>query len=143
MSIITRMLRQDAVYWPHQGDDDNGQPVWGNPVAVKVRWEASSIEFINPDGRSELSKALVYINIDVAEAGVLWLARTPIKGDSSIPPVLEQINPSLQPYDNPDAAEIRRFDKMGDFRCRKFLRIAYIGVSGLAHAPGGRRISAS
>jgi len=140
MSIITKMLRMDGVYWPPQGSDDNGQPVWGNPVALKVRWEASAVEFINPDGRAEMSKALVYVSADVEVGGVLWLAVTPTVANGA-PPPLQQIAPSKQPYDNPDAAEVRRFDKLPDLKCRRFLRTAYIGISGVAHAPGGRRIS--
>ena len=45
MSIITRMRKQDAVYWAYSGLDEFGQVEVGDPAEIKVRWE--DIDLIN------------------------------------------------------------------------------------------------
>jgi hypothetical protein len=143
MSILVRMLRQDCVYWAPSGFDDFGQPIYAPPVHLKCRWEDDSQAFMNREGVMELSKAVVYVAAvsdteEVEEEGILWLAITPTKLNNA-PPPLDQINPSLKPFDNVGAAEVRRFAKLPDLKARRFLRTAYLGLTGVSHAPSNRR----
>lgn len=41
MRLLTKMLRQKAVYWPLTsiGIDNYGQPIPSIPVEISVRWE--------------------------------------------------------------------------------------------------------
>lgn len=73
MSIITRMLREKAVYWaPGQGDFDNfGKPITEEPVLISCRWEEIAEMFLDEEGNEVLSNARVYVDRDVESRGYL------------------------------------------------------------------------
>ncbi len=118
MSIITRMLRQKAVYWALDSDDnfDNfGQPQYANPVEIKCRWVIKTVEFLGPQGTQELSNAVVYVGQDVKVGGVLMLGE------------LTDIDSSLTvPKQNEETYEIRRFEKLPNLRTTQFLRTVFL-----------------
>jgi hypothetical protein len=121
MSIITKMLKQDCVYWPLASSesggrsfDNYGQPVLSEPIEIKCRWEDVSEEFITSDGTKLMSKAKVYVDRDVDKGGVLMLG------------VLDDITDSENVKENEGAWEIKRFDKLPNFRATEFLRTAFL-----------------
>lgn len=122
MSIITRMLRQTAVYWALQGVesggsdfDDYGQPQYTDPIEVACRWEAKTVEFLGPSGTQEISNAVVYVGQDVDVGGVLMLGE------------LVDIDSSLTvPKQNEETYEIRRFEKLPNLKNTENLRTVYM-----------------
>ena len=120
MSIISRMRKQTAVLWPlasGSGEvkyDDYGQPVTEDPVEIECRWEDKNEEFIDSAGTKRLSNALVYVDRDLEPGDVLML------GD------LYDITDLDEPKENDGAFEVRRFDKIPNFRATEFLRTAYL-----------------
>lgn len=121
MSLITRMQKQTAVYWPlasadSGGDDhdDYGQPVVTDPFEISCRWEYRVEEFIIADGTRHLSRAVVYVDRDVDVGGILML------GD------LDDITDDDTPKENDGAWEIMRFDKSPNIRVSEYLRTVYL-----------------
>ncbi len=122
MSIIDTMLRQTAVWWPLQssesaggGDfDEYGQPLLSDPVEISVRWEDRIEEFIDGEGTTQLSNAVVFVDRDVEVGGVLMLGEIADITD------LENVK------ENDGAWEIMRFDKLPTLRATKNLRTAYL-----------------
>lgn len=121
MSVITRMRKQKAVYWPLQssdsaGDafDDYGQPQWDGPIEIDCRWEDVIEEFIDASGTQQSSNAKVYVDRDVDVGGVLMLGE------------LTDITDENNPKENDGAWEIRRFDKLPNMKATEFLRTAYL-----------------
>ena len=114
MGILSKMLRQKAVYWAPLGAGANGQATFAAPVELRVRWEDSKKLVKDPTGEEFTSDALVYVSEDVKAKGMLWLGAL----DSSTPD---------DPNELDDAVSIRQFEKLPDIKCKKFLRTAYIG----------------
>ena len=114
MSIITKMLKQKAVYWAPSGLDEFGQPTWGSPVEISVRWEDKHEQFMDDDGERQLSRALVFVSQDVEVKGVLLLS------------VLDGSVIQDDPKANQDAWEIRKYDRLPNFKATEFLRSAFL-----------------
>ena len=127
MSLITTMRRQDAIYWPPRRADDFGREGHGPPVELtllptvnyRVRWEDRIEEFMDAEGTTRTSRAVVYVprlpdGSEVEVGGFLWLgARTDLTDEA-------------EPMNNEGAYEVRRMDKFPDFHTREFLRTAYL-----------------
>jgi len=120
MSIITRMRKQTAVYWPLKGDESGyqdfdayGRPQWGTPYEIECRWEDVSQEVLAADATRVMTKAVVYVDRDVRAGGVLYLGRLTAVDQSD-------------PKGNDGAWEIIRFDKLPNLRNTEYLRTAYL-----------------
>ncbi len=122
MSVISRMRKQTCVYWALRGVesggedyDEFGQPQYTDPVQLACRWEVKTVEFLSPQGTQELSNAVVYVDQDVDVGGVLMLGE------------LTDIDSSLTvPKQNEETWEIRRFEKLPNFRNTEFLRTVFL-----------------
>lgn len=119
MSLIDRMRKQVAVYWPPSAPDAFGQPTWGSPVELRVRWEDVSKEFISDQGSVSMSNALVYVpevsaGVECLPRGVLMLGEL----DSSVN--------TDDPKANEGAWEIKRFDKLPTINAKRFLRTCFL-----------------
>jgi len=121
MSIITRMLKDTAVYWPPgseasggQDFDDDGDPQYASPVEVECRWEEKAVEFINANGATVVSRAVVYVNVDMRPGGVLWHGTLANVSDLSVP------------KNNEDAWEVQQFEKLPNLKYTEYLRTAYL-----------------
>lgn len=112
MRIIEKMLIQDAVYWPPIGNDANGQLQFGEPVAIRVRWEEVAKEFIGRDGTRKVSKARVYTSVDTEPDGMLFLG------------TMDQVNDIYNP-DNSGAEQIAQSEKLPTIKGDQYLRTAY------------------
>jgi len=115
------MLKQVCTYWPPGSEvsggsdfDDYGQPLYADPVELACRWEDIAEEFVKADGTTEMSRSVVYVESDVKLGGVLLL--------SSLIDVVDL----TVPKNNIGAWEIRKFDKIPNFKATEFLRIAYL-----------------
>jgi len=121
MSIINRMQKQSAVYWPLAGSDsgsldydDFGLPVVTTPEEIDCRWEARSEEYLDSNGTTRLSNAVVYVEKDVDVGGILMLG------------IEDDITDPVNIKENEGAYEIKRFDKLPTFKATEFLRTVYI-----------------
>jgi len=121
MSIITKMLRQDAVYWPLAGVDSGGvdmdaygQPIASDPVKIDCRWVDKAVQFSDAVGETRISHSVVYVDRDVVLGGFLMLG------------VLDDVTDEDVPLNNVNAWEIKRFDKTPNLKNTEFLRTAYL-----------------
>ena len=114
MNIISRMRKQDAVYWPYSSTSAFGVKVVGDPVAIKCRWESKSEEFLDSEGEVQMSNAVVYVDRDTPMGGILMLGTT------------DDITDSVNIKENDGAWEIRRFDNLPNLRATEFLKTAYL-----------------
>ncbi len=114
MSIITKVLKQTAVWWS-QGSaapDEYGQPVVAAPIEIKVRWEDAAEEFIDKDGTKQLTRAVVMVDRDVSVGDVLMLG------------TLGGVTDFGRAKNNAGAWEVRAFDKLPNLRVSEYLRTA-------------------
>ena len=72
MTLTTRHLHQDATHWVANAVDGSFDPSFASPVALKVRWEARTIKFIDAGGAERDSKAVVYLSVSVAIGDYLF-----------------------------------------------------------------------
>ncbi len=131
MGIITRMRRQNAIYWVPGKPDEFGQIGVELPLVelvlgsgnFRVRWEDHVEEIALADETTYRSKARVYVPllpagapaVEVQVGGWLYL------GDSV------SLHDVVNPWNNRGQAfEIKRFDKMPTTRATEFLRTAYL-----------------
>lgn len=113
MGIITRMMKQKAVYWAPNGTDKFGQQAYAAPVELRCRWEDKQELFIDITGTQQVSKSIVYVESDVKLDGVLWLGE------------LEDVAP-INPFSNEGASKIRAFGKLPKINLRETLRTAIL-----------------
>ena len=114
MGIITRMLKQTAVYWPFESVNQFGKKVVGDPVEIDVRWEDASEEFLDSGGERQMSNAVVYVDRDIVLGGILMLG------------VITDITDDVDIKENEGAWEIRKFEKLPNLKATEFLRKAYL-----------------
>ena len=115
MSIISRMRKQDAIYWARVGYDVNGQPTYDSPVGIECRWEDTAEEFIDAQGTRCVSRAVVYVDREVTIGGVLMLGDVDSSG-------LEE----EYPLENEGAVEIKQFSKMPNLKATEYLLTAHL-----------------
>lgn len=108
MGVITRMRRQDAVYWPVTRIDSQNRVVLGTAVAMKVRWEDKVEAYIDHFGQPQTSQSVIYVPSDVDIRGWLWLGLLAAK--PADPTIVRE------------AREIKCFEKLPNFRNTENLR---------------------
>ena len=102
--ITQSSLIEVAVYWSPQIDangsqlvDDYGKALFNPPCQIFCKWDEKTVVFLDNKGNTQYSKAVVRVQYPVLELGVLWYG------------LLQNINPSGDPFDNDDAWEIRLY----------------------------------
>jgi len=125
MGILSRMRKQNAIYWPPALPDDFGRICFGSLVELtfsggvnaRVRWEDTIEEFLDDKGTTRASNATVFVpglpdGSEIKVGGFLWL------GDRA------NLTSETEPGENESAFEIRRMDKVPNFKATEFLRTA-------------------
>ena len=110
MSYITRNLRQNVTYWSPGVNDGFGGVTFGSPAVQKGRWEDKVELFRDQSGNEVISIATVYLTVDVANKGYLFL------GTST----------GADPTAVSDAREIRAFRKIPNLKGNLFERQALL-----------------
>jgi len=119
MSIISRMRKQQATYWPATPDMYGGV-AFGSPILVECRWEDITENFIDAEGREAVSQAKVYVDQVLKVGG--FLALGDYTGVTSTTTTAEE--PTFMP---PDAARpIRKFENLPNLRATEYLRTAWL-----------------
>jgi hypothetical protein len=114
MSVITRMRKQQAVWWGQTDAPDSfGVPRLNVPVQILCRWDDETVEFIGKDGTPQVSKAVVYVDRDMQIGDILWLGS------------IANIATSQAPRVNAGWVEIKGWKKNPNFKASEFLRTAY------------------
>lgn len=102
----------DCVHWPRSAVDERGQPVFGDAVSLRCRWENKAEEFIDAGGTRRVSNAVVYVGVDLSPGDKLYLGRmSDLDSDLSVPA---------------EAMEILGFEKIPTLKATKFLRRCYL-----------------
>lgn len=119
MFLLARELKQTAVYWPKASVPFGkfGVPTRGTSVEIRCRWEDKAEEFVDPEGTRFVSRAIVYIGLDVEVGGLLFLG-TAVEVDASGFPA--------NPRESASVFEIKVFEKNPDFKGTAFLRKAIL-----------------
>lgn len=110
---ISSKLNQKCVHWSRTGINKFNEPSYGSPEEVWCRWEDKTEIFVGLSGESEVSRAMVYIEIDTEPDDMLWLG------------IIEDL-PDPTPDVRTFAHTIRRVDKIPDMQAEEYLRIAYL-----------------
>jgi len=112
IKIIEKVLVMDAVYWGVPTNDGFGGYTTVAPVALKVRWDDLTEQFIDTEGRETVSNAKVMSGVDLEPGGFLKLA------------LLADLGTNLDPQNNSDVYEIRKFEKIPTILADQFVRIS-------------------
>lgn len=113
MSLITKMLKQKAIWWKAGAKDRFGNVTFDDPVEIDCRWEETGKEYLNAKGETAVSDAVVYVDRDISTGDFLCLGEL----DS---------NPVSHPLDKAGAESVKRFDKLPNLKVKEFLRTAYL-----------------
>lgn len=114
MSIISRMRKQTAVWWPCSGTDAFGQPTYSSPQEISVRWEDKMEEFVDAHGTKHMSEALVYTDRKMTVRDVLLLGEL----DTNV----DEANPKA----NAGAFEVKRAEDLPNLRNTEHLYTNYL-----------------
>jgi hypothetical protein len=63
---------QRAVLWPFADYGDDGRPLVGDPVEVRVRWTWEQRQAANAQGQPIMTSATVVVDRDVALGSRMW-----------------------------------------------------------------------
>lgn len=114
MSVIKKMRKQRAVWWQRKPKPDRfGKFSFEEPVEISCRWDDTTEEFIDPQGETQASRSVVYVDRIISVGDRLMRGEM----DSNTP-------------DNPlaiqDAFEVKRFDQNPNFRNTETLLTAFL-----------------
>jgi len=111
-----KQLNQTAVYWASPTEDGYGGFTWADPVELNCRWQASTRVISVANGDQIVCRAVVFVNQDVDEQGVLYLG------------TLDDLDSGQEadPLTVDGAHKILRFDKSPTVREDAYLRKVYL-----------------
>lgn len=116
MSIFTKVLRNDAIYWERLvgSPSDDGQPSFAAPVAIRCRWDDVEDEVVLPSGRTVRSKAALMVDRDMITGSIVQKG---LKTDDT---------PLKPPPDGSGGHEIILRKTYGNIKQKKFLRQVWV-----------------
>lgn len=71
-SFIKRITKDTAVYWAAPVAATDGSNDFGTPVEIKCLWKHEAVMSKDNAGTEVLSTALIYVNEDLDEQGMLY-----------------------------------------------------------------------
>lgn len=66
-------LPQTVTYWAPSTPTGFGTRTFSTPTTLDCRWEDVSVEFIDQQGETVVSKSRIYLDTDVVPEGMLYL----------------------------------------------------------------------
>ena len=127
MGMLSRMRKQNAIYWPPDKADDDGRMTHGElceltlsaGVNSRVRWEDKAQEFTDARGSTQMSSALVYVPIlpdgsEIVPGGFIWLGNR------------ADLTSEDDPAKNDGAWLIRAMHKLPTLKATDFLRSVFL-----------------
>ena len=122
-SFISSKLNQSAVYWGNPQDNGYGGFTYDDPVEIKCRWEDMHQVVTDTKGEEVISRAVVYVDIDLEENGVIYLGTMEDLIESSGESSGEIIPTNIEK----GACIIRRWEKVPALNSStEFIRTAYL-----------------
>lgn len=122
-SFISSKLNQSAVYWGNPQDNGYGGFTYDDPVEIKCRWEDMHQVVTATNGEEVVSRAVVYVDIDLEENGVIYLGTMEDLIESSGESSGEIIPTNIEK----GACIIRRWEKVPALNSStEFIRTAYL-----------------
>jgi hypothetical protein len=113
MRIITKVLKQKAVWWSMTGTDSTGAHEFADPVEVSVRWDENMKQFVDSNGVKDVSKAQVMVDRDMKVGDALMLGTL----DNDI---------TSNPNAHTGAGFVRGWTKTPTLNGKKFVRTCYL-----------------
>ena len=113
MAYRGRNLNQQATYWGNPVPTGKGWYSFDDPILINVRWEDKQKEFVDGNGVTRISNAVVYCAQDMSINGFLAL------GDYTD-------SLYIDPADASTAFKISAFSKSPNIRGNIFLGMCYL-----------------
>jgi len=110
---FSRHLKDSATHWPVTGSDGFGGFLFGAPVLLRARWEDKAELFLTDNKEEEVSKSVVYLEVDVSTGDYLS------EGDHATTPVSD-------PSSLTTAHRIRQHGRSTDLRSMQQLHKVYL-----------------
>ncbi|KKN42007.1 hypothetical protein LCGC14_0717670 [marine sediment metagenome] len=120
-SWLIRSMKQTIVHWGDPTFDEYNKPTWDSnwPEEILARWENRTDKFIGPQGKEELSQAVVYTTETIALNGFLFLG------------ALNDLDSAQDPTTQAGAYQVRRVENVTDFKNTKTtLYKVFLGTKG-------------
>lgn len=114
-NLTTRNLNQTALYWANPVNDGFGKYTFDDAEEIDVRWEDKQELFMALGGREEVSRAVVYVGIDIEPGEYLMLGTTD-----------DLTSGAEEPYEHAAAFEVRAFSKVSDLGGTRFVRKVWL-----------------
>lgn len=114
MSIITRMRKQQALYWEVAVKDGKGGHTFADAVIIDCRWEDITTDQISDKGEKIVSSTTVYVDRDVLLDGYL------AKYENELPLITDN------PEKIREAFKIVKFNKLPNLRNTEELKTAFL-----------------
>lgn len=125
LDLLDTMRTQVAVYWPPAGTNKQGQQTYGTAVEVLCRWTDTSEIFTDRGGQTQVAKSKVYVQDVLVENGVLWLSPV-LRKRYAAGDALAALTDAANPFRNPKASRIQRFDDNPTFDGDQHHRMAWL-----------------
>lgn len=113
MSIVTKMRRQTAIYWPPSGRNPDGSLTWGDPRLLSCRWSLDAKSYVGSDGEEHVSTAVAYVGEDLELDGAMK--------EGAILPTSHPRDPQWN-----GALIIKQVGKTPNLKATEFLRTVYL-----------------
>lgn len=114
-NLTTRNLNQTAVRWTGATADGFGGRTFDDGTEIDVRWEDKQKLFVDAQGRESVSKAFVFVGVDLLVGDYLML------GD------LDDLSSGAEePGQVATAYEVRAFEKVSNLAGTSFVRKAVL-----------------
>ena len=116
MTLIERIRKQTAIYWPMTSDeyDSYGKPIDATPVEISCRWQEVNEEFIDAQGDRKISSAKIFVGQNMTPGEYLKL------GD------IGDVESGKTASEHDGAYEIKKVEKIPNFKVTEFLIVCYL-----------------
>ncbi len=122
MSLITRALKQWAIYWPPGSLNKYGEATPGDPIALRVRWDDTNEEQVDAKGQTFTTMSSVMVDRDLAVGGLLALST----GTSEETVLQDAATIGDPPVEDDRVHPIRKTSKNPNIKAKEFLRQAFL-----------------
>lgn len=114
-TVLLDQLQQTAVLWTNPILDGFGGRTFDDGIEIQCRWEQRQELFVDAAGREVLSRAVVYIDRDVAVHDYLFLGE-----------LVDLASGEDEPFGNADAFEVRAFKSVPSLDATRHVRMAWL-----------------
>lgn len=114
-SVLIDQLQQTAVLWTNPVLDGFGGRTFDDGIEIACRWENRQELFVDAQGRQVLSRAVVFVDRDIAVHDFLFL------GELS-----DLASGEDQPFTNTNAFEVRAYKSIPSLKADRHVRTVWL-----------------